>query len=151
MAITFRTRAMEVFGRHGQSLQLAQDDAYRLWLAWRGDPSYLIANLSDRKDRESAWRVVKYTDIPELAEEHDHVEARSLGHDFPDHVLARLTQFVLRELNGLSGAEVEMRGNEEQTPGTSRQAITEDAFGHLKAGKVITVRWPSKGAPGLLS
>jgi hypothetical protein len=151
LAAAFQTRAREVFGRNEKAQLLAEDDAFRLWLAWRGDPSYLIANLSDRKDRESAWRIVKYADIPGLAEEHDHVEARSLGEDFPDHVLARLTQFVLRELNGLSGAEVEMRGNEEQTPRTFRQPITEDAFGYLKAGKVITIRWPSKGAPGLFS
>ena len=152
LAGAFRTRAMEVFGRHDRSLGLAQDDAFRLWLAWRGDPSYLVANLSDRTERESSWRVVRYTEIPGLSEEYDHVEARSIGQVFPEHVLARLTQFVLRELSRAPGAEVEVEGFPgDQSSRLSREAVEAEAFGQLKAGRALTVRWPSNGAPGLSS
>ena len=152
LAAAFRSRASEVFGRHDRSLQLAQDDASRLWLAWRGDPTYLIANLSDRMETEGAWRVVKYTEIPEITETHDHVEARSLGHDFPDHVLAHLTQFVLQELSRLPGAKVEVGETQEEAKSDfSHRAIAEEAYNLLKAGKALTIRWSSRGAPGLFS
>ena len=152
LAADFQIRAREAFGRHERSLRLAQDEAVRLWLAWRGDPSYLIVKLSDRSDRESAWRVAKYNEIPELTTEHDYLEARSLGYSFPEHVLAHFTRFVLQELNRISGAESEAReGRDEKITKLSRQAVQEEAFGRLRAGEVLTVRWPSKGTPRLLS
>jgi len=152
LAADFRTRAREAFGRNERSLRFAQDDAVRLWLAWRGDMSYLIVKLSDRSDRESAWRLAKYTEIPELTTEHDYLEARSLGYSFPEHVLAHFTRFVLQELDRIPGAESEVREQlDEKVTKLSRQAVQEEAFVRLSAGEVLTVRWPSKGAPGLLS
>ena len=117
-----------------------------------GDPSYLIANFSDRAERESSWRVVRYTEIPELPEGHNHVEARSLGRDLPEHVLARLVQFVLKELDRVPGAEVKVEGSPEgQGENLLHRAIAERACSHVKAGGVLTIRWPSKEAPGLFS
>lgn len=131
---------------------MAEDDAFRLWLAWRGDPSYIIACLSDRGEREGSWRVVKYTEIQELWERHNHVEARSLGQDFPEHVLARLFQFVSREAGRVPGAETILE-TAKNAPGPSHaaQPIPGDAYGHLKAGGTLTVRWPSREAPGLFA
>jgi hypothetical protein len=152
LAADFRTRAMEAFGRHEKSLQLAQDEALRLWLAWRGDPSYLIVKLSDRSDRDSAWRVVKFTEIPRLTTERDYVEARSLGLSFPENVLAHFTRFVLQELDRTPGAEAEAVDNPDgRITKLSRQAVLGGAFGRLTAGDVLTVRWPSNVAPGLPS
>jgi hypothetical protein len=152
LAASFQTRAREVFGRQDKAQRLAEEDAFRLWLAWRGDPSYLIANLSDRAERESSWRVVRYTEIPELSEGRNHVEARSMGIDFPEHVLARLTQYVLRELDRVPGAEVKVEGSPEgQDEDLPHRAIAERAYGHVKAGRTLTIRWPSKEAPGLFS
>ena len=152
LAAFFQTRAREVFGRNEKAQCLAEEDAFRLWLAWRGDPSYLIAHLSDRTGRESSWRVIRYTEIPELAMERDHLEARSLGHSFPEHVLAHFTRFVIQELDRMPGAESEVgEDQDERIIKLSRQAVQEEAFGRLRAGGVLTVRWPSKGAPGLFS
>jgi len=152
LATFFQRRAREVFGRNEKAQRLAEEDAFRLWLAWRGDPSYLIANLNNRAGRESSWRVIRYTEIPELAMERDHLEARSLGRSFPEHILAHFTRFVIQELDRMPGAESEV--GEDQDEGImklSRQAVQEEAFGRLRAGEVLTVRWPSKGAPGLFS
>ncbi len=148
----FRTRAAEVFGGGERSFQLAQGDAMRLWLAWRGDPAYLIAKLGDRSERESTWRVVRFTEVPELAAEHDHVEARGLGGVLPDHVLAHFARFAFQESSRVPGAEAEVAGTTEhgaaRIPGLEIQRV---AYGYLKAGMSLTIRWPSRGAPGLCS
>ncbi len=146
----FRARALEVFGRRRESLQLAQEDASRLWLAWRGDSSYLIAALADRVERESSWRVVGYTDLPELCGRHDYVRAQSLEAELPEHVLARLMRFVLEQLDRAPGADVRVSdaGNE-GAPEPPSSLSWRRTYGSLKEGKVLTVQWPSKGAPGL--
>ncbi len=152
LAASFQTRAREVFGRHDKAQRMAEEDAFRLWLAWRGDPSYLIAILSDRGERESSWRVVRYTEIPELQEGHNHVEARSLGRDLPEHVLARLVQFVLKELDRVPGAEIEVEGSSEgKGEDFSHRTLTEGVYNHVREGRTLTIRWPSKAAPGLSS
>lgn len=152
LAAAFSARAQEVFGKHRNAQQDAEDDAFRLWLAWRGDPAYLIANLGGRGEREGLWRVVKYTEIPGLSETHNQVEARGLGQDFPEHVLARLFQFVSREASRTPGAEASLDGTETSpSPNHPGRVLQDDAYGRVKAGEVLTVRWPSKGAQGLFA
>lgn len=152
MADALRARASEVFGRHNRPLQLAKIDAFRLWLAWRGDSSYLIANLSGLPSREGSWQVVKYTEIPRLSEAHNYLEARCLGKEFPEHVQAHFIRFVLQEISRMPPAKVELEGSlEESGQDLPYRAVAEEAFSLVKGGRVLTARWPSKGAPGLFS
>lgn len=152
LAAAFSQRAKEVFGRHRDARQAAEDDALRLWLAWRGDPTYLIANLGGTSGRESSWRVVKYTEIPGLLETHNQIEVRGLGQGFPEHVLASLFQFVSREAGRTPGAEFSLDEIEtSKGPDRLRRVLPDDAYGRVKTGGILSVRWPSKGAPGLLA
>jgi hypothetical protein len=150
LSTAFGVRAREVFGSHGKSQRLAEAEAIRLWLAWRGDQSYLVVHLGSRAVREGSWRVVRYTEIPGLSEEHNFIEARGFGRDLPEYVLARFIQFFVREVNRVPGARVTAEGIEE-SPGPVHvgHEIADEAYGYLKAGKVLTARWPGNGAPGL--
>lgn len=147
VASAFRKRASEVFPGRKNQLGMAEDDAVRLWLAWRGDPSFLIANLRKRTEREGSWRVVKYTEIPGLCERYAYLEARCLQQAFPDNVLARLAQFVISEVGHTPGAVVDVKGSEKAV----EHGTVEWSFSNVKEGLVVDVRWPSKVAPGLCS
>ena len=146
----FRTRANQIFGSKQRSVEAAIDEALELWLAWRGDSTYLIAAVGKRPDREMAWRVVRYTQVPELAAKYDETSARGLGGPFPDHILAFLVRFVSTELGRSRGAELLSESQGDSSSEIQSERIRSDeVFGRLKRGAIITARWPSLKAPSL--
>lgn len=150
LGVAFGRRTSEVFGGMKRSRKTALEEALGLWLAWRGDSSYLITAVGKRPERESAWRVVGYTKVPELAKEYDQVEARSLAGAFPDQVLAFFARHIIAEVERRPGAEVfsEMVND----LGIQRaRASAGQTFALVKDGRSVSVSWASKGAPGLAS
>lgn len=145
----FRNRAAEILGSKRRHMATDISEALKLWLAWRGDPSYLIAAVGKRRERETAWHVVRYRQIPELAAKHDEVEARSLGEVFPDHVLAFLVKFVCAELDRHPDAEVLSENPNSSTEDRSERISADRIFSHAKRGATVVVRWPSSSAYGL--
>ncbi|MDE1852770.1 MAG: hypothetical protein KGI38_03360 [Thaumarchaeota archaeon] len=146
----FRTRANQIFGSKQRSVDTAIDEALELWLAWRGDPAYLIAALGKRPEREMTWRVIKYTQVPELTAKYDETSTRSLGGPFPDHILAFLVRFVTTELDCSRGGELLSEGQGDTSSEIQSERIRSDeVFGRLKRGATITAKWPSLKAPSL--
>ncbi len=147
---TFRNRANQIFGSKRRSLVTANEEALELWLAWRGDPAYLIAEVGKRPDMERAWRVARFTQIPDLAAKYDDVSARSIGGSFPDHILAFFVRFLSAELSRSRGAELTSESSVNPSSEVQPESIRSDeVFGRLKKGATVTARWPSTTAPSL--
>ena len=142
--------ATKIFGRESKSQETALEEALGLWLAWRGDSTYFVAVVGKRPEREASWRVVKYTQIPNLATKYDQVEARSLEGHFPDRVIAFFARYIMAEVERNPGSEV-FSESPEGLEGTRQRISADQSFVRMKEGMSVSVRWPSKSAPGLAS
>lgn len=146
----FRSRVNQIFGSKRRSVEMAIGEAFELWLAWRGDPAYLVAAVGKKPERELAWRIVRYTQIPELAARYDEIDASSLNGPFPDHILAFLVRFVSAELDRSRGAQALSEGPKALSSEIHPERISADlVFGRLKRGEMVIARWPSLKAPTL--
>ncbi len=140
----FELEAKRIFSQFGDPAQRAAEDAMMMWLAWRGDESYLQALLSDQLGSESSWRFCRYSDVEGLITRFKHVEVRPIVPPFADHVLARLAVLVQKRVAEDRGAEV-YRVTPDGIPevGGERNAIDE-VYRHAKEGFDVVADWPKE-------
>lgn len=141
----------KVYGHFSESHKIAHDESIMLWLAWRGDPEYLITTVGINRNTETSWRVIHYRDIPAMFEKYDHIESKTLGENIPEHMLADLTKFLVSETENMPGAHVYLKEPTDNDSVLSDNYNIEpnDSFKYLSLGKTVVARWPSKSSPAL--
>ncbi len=149
----FETQATRIYAHFKLPTEIALDEAKKLWLAWRGDSDYLISCLSNKTDKESAWRVIHYTELPDLCNKYDHVEAQSLNKSFSDHVIAFLSRFLTDESGKLPGVETISQASMSLEYDQPEISVIDphELFGHINNGREICVRWRSANVPNLFA
>jgi uncharacterized membrane protein YecN with MAPEG domain len=137
-----------IYGNFSESHQIALDESMMLWLAWRGDPEYMITASGINFDKEISWRLIHYKDISSMFEKYDHVESRILGGIIPDHMLAYFARFLINETEKVPGYQVHIEesiaNDKERTNYYSIEP--NDSFKYLSSGKTIVARWPSESS-----
>ncbi len=149
----FEEYARRVYNQFKSPMQSATDEAKMLWLAWRGNEDYLICCLGKETGKESVWRVIHYSMIPDLCEKYNHIEVRSLNESFADYILAFISRFLTAESDKLGGAEtvIQMAPSLEHGRGQTVAIDQRELFAHISKGEEVSVRWHSQKAPTLFS